>query len=310
LFTTGWLQARARVLHIASMRWMTAVLALLLPLVLAACGGGGPVAAVPLPRYGIGDSYSFDDGSVRTVVGGERDLVYWRDNGAPVVTTHDVLLPPLAITVQGRTIRREVIGADLFPLVPGKHAIFVVTQRAADGALAGAAEETGECIVGGRSHTDTPGGTFDTIRVDCTAHEANSRRALHASYFYAPSIGYFVRRDEQTGDGPRHRIRLEHYAFGAPPLSNAALQRRTAAIQRALETRVSDSRVSWRNPSSGAGGTIEPVLTEHLPKLGWCREFRERIVVGDRHYDLLGTACRGRGGTWLVREITPYRAAS
>ena len=292
------------------MRWSPTVLLLFAPLALAACGGGRQWAAVPLPSYGIGDTYSFDDGSVRTVIGSEGDMVSWRDDGAPVVTTRDVLLPPLALTVHGHTIRRQVISADLFPLVPGKQAIFAVTQQSGTDTLPGEAQETGECIVRGRSRTDTPAGGFDTIRVDCTAQDADTMQALHRTYFYAPSVGYFVRRDDQVGDGPPRSILLVHYAPGAPPLSNAALQQRTAAIQHALETQSSNSSDSWRDPSSGASGTIEPVLTERSAKLGWCREFREQIVVAERHYDLLGTACRARGGTWLVREITPYRAAS
>jgi hypothetical protein len=287
-----------------------AFLLLFAPLALAACGGGQQPAAVPLPSYGIGDTYSFDDGSVRTVITSEGNMVSWRDDGAPVVTRRDVLLPPLEITEQGHMVRRQVISADLFPLVPGKHAIFVVTQLSASGASSDVAQETGECIVRDGARTDTPAGSFDTIRVDCTAQDADDAQARRSTYFFAPSIGYFVRRDDRVGDGPWRSIQLVRYAPGAPPLSNEALQQRTRAIQHALESQLSNASVAWRDPSGEASGTIAPVLTEHLPSLGWCREFREQMLVAGRHYDLLGTACRARGGTWMVREITPYRAAS
>ena len=92
----------------AGMRCSAIVLALCLPVALAACGDGTPTAAIPLPSYGIGDTYGFDDGSVQTVVGTEGDDVYWRDDKASLVTTRDVLLPPLETRSPGGTIRRQL----------------------------------------------------------------------------------------------------------------------------------------------------------------------------------------------------------
>jgi len=292
------------------MRCLAALLALVAPLLLSACGGGGPADPVPPPRYGIGDTYGFDDGSVRSVVGTEGDAVFWRDNGADITTTRDILLPPTEAGARGHTIRQQIAGMPLFPLLPGKQANFVVTPLlpATKGAVP--AREFGTCEAGGRGRTDTPAGAFETIRVDCTLRRTDTPEALHRTYFYAPAIGYFVRRDDRVGDGPTRSIRLVHYAAGAPPLPNAALLSRTHAIQSALEWHVSQTTIAWSDPSGNASGTIEPLLTVHSPRQGWCREFRERIQIASRHYDLLGTACRAQAGTWLVREITPYRAAS
>lgn len=289
----------------AGMRCSAIVLALCLPVALAACGDGTPTAAIPLPSYGIGDTYGFDDGSVQTVVGTEGDDVYWRDDKASLVTTRDVLLPPLETRSPGGTIRRQLSTAGLFPLTPDKRVTFTVMEEAPRGA-----QETGDCAVGGQVRAVTPVGSFETVRVTCAIRGAGGGTVVHRTYFYAPSIGYYVRRDEWTGDGPPHSIRLVRYVAGAPVLSDAALRQRTTAIQQALENDVSDLTMAWRDPSSEANGTIEPVLTEHSPDSGWCREFREQIQVAQRHYDLLGTACRAQGGTWLVKEITPFRAAS
>jgi len=292
------------------MRCVPALLALAAPLMLSACGGGDLADAVPPPSYGIGDTYSFDDGSVRSVVATEGDAVHWRDNGADITTTRDIMLPPTEASAHGHAVRQQIAGTPLFPLLRGKEANFVVTPLQPTANAPAFAQESGTCEVRGRGRTDTPAGTFDTVRVACTLHRTDNTETLHRMYYYAPAIGYFVRREDQSGDGPTRSIQLVRYAAGAPPLSNAALLQRTHAIQSALEWHVSNTSIAWSDPSGEASGTIEPVLTEHSPTQGWCREFRERMQVAGRHYDLVGTACRGQGGTWLVREITPYRAAS
>jgi hypothetical protein len=71
---------------------------------LAACGGGRQPEAqpagfppAPLPPYSAGDSYTFDDGTVDTVVGATGDQIRWHTaTGSRFVTSRDVLLPPIA----------------------------------------------------------------------------------------------------------------------------------------------------------------------------------------------------------------------
>lgn len=298
------------------MRRFGCLLVLCLPALLAACGWGGGRAvapsATPLPSYGVGDSYSFNDGTTRTVTAADGERVFWRGNGSDtIVTTRDVLLPPLSETTPQIVVRRQVDSPGLFPLSSGKGVAFgmTVTWKSRTGG-AGTLRGSGECAVGQHARVTTPAGTFETIRVACTLRSAGNEDVLRRTYFYAPSIAYFVRRDDKAANGPRHRVELVHYAVGNPALPNAALLERSRAIQRALEHDVSGAPVEWHDPIDGANGSVVPVLTEHSPLYGWCREFRERMQIAARDYDLIGTACRGQGGMWLVKEVTPFQTAS
>lgn len=295
------------------MRTLPVLLVLGMPALLAACASGGPSSA-PLPRYGIGDSYQFSDGTTRSVTSSSGRSVFWRlDKQGSLVTTRDVLLPPLVERAPGLEVRNS-LGEDpsLFPLIPGKHVTFnsVTEWLPRGGRGARQSHQYWRCRVGGRASVQTPAGSFHTIRVDCAVRQPGSAQVMHQRYFYAPSIGFYVRREDRAGDGPSHRINLTAYSVGNPALADSALSQRIAAIQQALEHHVSGDPVTWRDPSSDASGSVDPLLTVRSRLYGWCREFRERISAAERRYDLKGTACRERGGTWQVREITPFRTAS
>lgn len=288
--------------------------ALGLPLAIAACGGGSDrgQSAVPLPHYGIGDSYRFDDGAMRTVTGVSGEQVVWHGSGgATLVSTRDVLLPALAENTPATTVRRHMETPGLFPLVPGRHVTFVAdTEWQPHAGPHLAAQQAWDCDVGDHVPVTTPAGSFDTIRVDCSIRNSGGARVVHRTYFYAPAIAYYVRRDDRVGDAPAGRVELVHAASGNPVLADGALLARSHAIQEALEQRVSGMQMAWRDPADASGGSVEPVLTERSPRFGWCREFREKMKISGRDFDLLGTACRDNAGTWLVRQVTPFATAA
>jgi hypothetical protein len=315
MFTMVWLNAVPPLAYKRGMRRIPVVLALSLTAMLGACGRGNRAEIVPeivpLPGYGMGDSYAFDDGTVRTVEAVSGDRVLWRGgHGDTLVTTRDVLLPPLAETRPSLTVRRQLTTPGLFPLIPGKQVAFVIsTEWRRHRGPPVVTPEAEACNVGGRVPLTTSAGSFETIRVDCTV-QRQGQPSLTQTYYYAPSIGYFVRRDDRIGAGAARSADLRSYSIGNPPLSDTAALRRSQTILRALEHDVSGSRAAWQDPAGGAAGDVEPVLTEHSPTLGWCREFREQMHVGARQYDLLGTACRDPDGGWLARIVTPFSTAA
>src|SRR5690349_6172111 len=86
------------VLHLPALMSLAALL-----VVLAGCGSrddnaAAQLAPAPLPAYGIGDTYQFDDGSTQTVVATGPDEVLWHGADGSYITSRDVLLPPLAWT--------------------------------------------------------------------------------------------------------------------------------------------------------------------------------------------------------------------
>lgn len=77
----------------------------------------------------------------------------------------------------------------------------------------------------------------------------------------------------------------------------AAMQKTT---QNALETNVSGTSSTWRNPDSGHKGTVTPQPAYTNTKNSYCREYQQTITVGGKTETAYGTACRQQDGTWKI----------
>ena len=71
-----------------------------------------------------------------------------------------------------------------------------------------------------------------------------------------------------------------------------------AALDRALERNLSGSRASWRNRGNGNHGSITPLRTYRANNGGYCRDYREELVVGNDSERYTATACRDARGLW------------
>lgn len=294
------------------MRGVRVLLAILWLFTLEACVAGGDQPMAPLPAFGEGDAYRFDDGATHQVERASGDTVAWRDSGhLSSVTSRDVLLPPLEEVVGNVQVRRRfTTRPDLFPLRPGRQVAFsAMTERTRHGAPPQFIREDWSCVVGDTVALRSRAGTFDTIRVDCGMRGAAGGPTLARTFFYAPSIGFYVRREDRAANGTTHVMTLTAFTVGNPPLSNGALTQRVRAISRALERQVSGTPVTWYDGNSGARGSVEPVLTVRAAGNQWCREFQETLRTAGRDYDLLGTACREPSGIWQVQQVTPNQIA-
>jgi surface antigen len=69
--------------------------------------------------------------------------------------------------------------------------------------------------------------------------------------------------------------------------------------QQAFEAGRSGEPVAWRNPDTGASGTIVPRPAVEANGTQ-CREFQQNITVGGRTQQGYGTACRQPDGSWQV----------
>ena len=81
-------------------------------------------------------------------------------------------------------------------------------------------------------------------------------------------------------------------------LSSANREQAEEAVQKALETRVSKSKLDWRDSQGGLKGSVTPLRTFKNPSGDYCRVYRE--VVYARPTDLTATrvACRNGKGIW------------
>ena len=80
--------------------------------------------------------------------------------------------------------------------------------------------------------------------------------------------------------------------------SDRAYQRQTTSD--ALENEPSGGSVDWRNPDTGAAGTVTPRQSYRNSRGGYCREFVQTVTIAGEVQDAYGTACRQSDGSWQV----------
>jgi surface antigen len=266
---------------------------------------GPSLPPASLPSLAVGNAYSFDDGRTERVAGISAGLVRWRGtDGFVFTTTSNVLLPRIAWSDPDTRGERtmSIAPAALFPLVRGNSVAFRAVRRTVESRGGAATEiaETWQCRVDDTARVATKAGDFDTFRVTCTLDTVPSGTTLTRTFFYAPAIDYYVRREDRTAAGDTQTITLTAYATAEPPLPADAVRARAAVRQTALETVASGEAMPWRDGASGIGGTVRPVSTMHSARRGWCRVFEESIEANAHRYHIERVACRTRGGRWQL----------
>jgi surface antigen len=82
------------------------------------------------------------------------------------------------------------------------------------------------------------------------------------------------------------------------------------ALHTALESKVSGTSLSWRNPDSGSAGTVTPVRTFKSTKGQWCREYKAAARYAGWREDFSGIACRGADARWRTVLRAPRSGAT
>lgn len=70
--------------------------------------------------------------------------------------------------------------------------------------------------------------------------------------------------------------------------------------QQTLENARSGHQSAWRNPDSGNHGTMMVNRTFQSNNGEYCREFTQKIYVGNKVSEGYGTACRQPDGAWKI----------
>jgi len=264
----------------------------------------GPVMpTAPLPHVAVGDTFEFDDGRVERVTALSGGQVQWRGlDGFTYKTFSDVLAPRLAWSDGAAHGERRFLAPppSLFPLSIGSAATFATERRVVDGgtSVANAVAETWHCRADGTARIATRVGDFDTFRVDCTLATEPPTSGLTRSFYYAPAINYFVRRDDKTKNGAVTSITLTTFTTAEPALPADAERARSAAVQSALERAPSGQAMAWRDAAQGVSGTVSPDRTIRSAHRGWCRGYVEAIEANARRYRFERLACRADNGIW------------
>ena len=85
-------------------------------------------------------------------------------------------------------------------------------------------------------------------------------------------------------------------------LTDADVNMANAALDNALESRVSGASVRWRNATSGNHGSVTPLATFRSSDGTYCRSYAEEVVVDGRHVRLEDVACRRGRRLWVPLE--------
>jgi surface antigen len=68
-----------------------------------------------------------------------------------------------------------------------------------------------------------------------------------------------------------------------------------------------DASLPWENPKTGARGMVTPVAATYADGGLTCRDFLASYVRDRGETWLQGDACKGDGGKWEVRNMTPWK---
>jgi len=186
---------------------------------------GPKLAPAPLPRYGVGRSFTFGDGRRETVLGAEGEVLTWRKNRfSTAVAYRNFLIPPLSWETRNRRSRSRITAAArmLWPLRVGNDQRFELTQvieAKGDARLRGGKtriefKRSWRCVVERMERLTVPAGTFDTYRIACFRFRPGGTTWRQTRiYHYAPKIGHFVSRQDVYAARPGRRIQLTEAGF-------------------------------------------------------------------------------------------------
>jgi surface antigen len=83
-------------------------------------------------------------------------------------------------------------------------------------------------------------------------------------------------------------------------LDNADRIAMERASSQALETNRVGQATTWRNPDTGASGSVTPIRTVEASPGQYCREYQQSVTVGGKTEEAFGKACRQPDGSWKI----------
>ena len=164
------------------------------------------LAPAPLPRYRVGQQFTFSDGTRETVTAVENGAVVWRigKNGNKKIRSHS-FLDSWAPMRRLRVVDRPT---GIWPLEVGSFDRMRTqgSKRSQDGTQQPARIRDHACQVMGSERITVSAGTFDAYRIECKRY-GRKRMVERRVWHFAPSIDHYVRYDRITRKGGRQEYR-------------------------------------------------------------------------------------------------------
>ena len=268
---------------------------------------GPDMGSANLPKFGTGDAFVFDSGRAVYVTKTSGEKIFWNGGGDySFVTTDDFTLPNLEWSYTDKEGQKRSGTASLrdgsesiWPLSFDKQVRIYTTSQNID-------PETGKpdqykqwlsCSVPATETVTVEAGTFDTYIVECARYWQQWWMQT-TKWWYAPEIGYYVKRERNWKSGQDHSEEL--ITFGPAPTKIPAADRKRLAtlVQATLEDTLSGKTMTSKGNIRIA---VTPLKTVQTDKGAWCRTYRQSLSARNRTSSQIKTACRTKSG-WVIED--------
>ncbi len=265
---------------------------------------GPKLAPAALPRYTVGEAFSFSDGRRETVYGVEGESVTWRTNtGSTTTRYHNFLIPPLAWETPRRRSDAVTDASPhlLWPLKVGKNEGFEFRHAVESKAGRSRWEwaRSWQCSVDQTELVKVIAGTFETYRIQCNRYGLeNGEWRQTRTYYYAPTVGHYVLREDRYPSRPSHRIELVSAGFNSTALARVDQLSLNAVLQETLNQKGDGDQTVWRSGNGRIKVTLTPVRTYRSPTGITCREYTSFYDLGDKVRTNSRRVCPDADGVW------------
>lgn len=273
--------------------------------------GTGPVMApAPLPRYTVGESFTYNDNRTDTVISVKDDLVTWRTERGDIINQfNNFLVPSISWRTRTRRSVATITGTPekLWPLKVGNNQRFNIVQTITRTNAPSIQElsRTWHCAVEGTKTITVPAGTFNTFRIACYRYLLDSRSWRQTrTYYFAPVIGHYVARDDIYASGPSKRRALVSAGFDSRALSNPDQASLGQALQDTLSRNRDGAALNWKSADGNVTATLTPTRTFKGLNAITCRDYLSMYQYGGHKRTNTKRACRQPNGQWQRVAIT------
>lgn len=269
---------------------------------------GPDLPPASLPEFGIGDAFVYDSGRTIYVANVTDDRIVWNGGGDYIFEmTRDFTGPILDWSYTDEEDQKrsgtglvKAGSEDIWPLEYGKH-VRVSTRSANIDPVTGDVNEYDQwltCTVPETATVTVAAGTFDTYVIKCSRYYRQWWMQT-TKWWYAPEIGFYVKRDRSWNSGQDHSEEL--LTFGPAPAKIPQAQQDILAstVQTALENNTSGDAETARLGSLEIA--VTPLQTVQTDKGVWCRTYRQELTARDRTSQQVKSACRTNDG-WILED--------
>ncbi|NIY76851.1 hypothetical protein HED22_14450 [Thalassospira sp. HF15] len=269
---------------------------------------GPTLPPAPLPEFGKGDAFVFDGGRAIYVEEIKDDRIVWNGGGDYLFEmTSDFTGPILEWSYTDQEDRKRSGSAfvkdgsgTVWPLKYGTH-VRISTSSANVDPDTGDVNEFDQwltCQVPETATLTVPAGTFDTYVIECSRYYKQWWMQT-TKWWYAPEIGFYVKRDRSWNSGQDHSEELLTFGPAPAKIPQAQQDLLAATVQTALENNTSGDAETARLGSLDIA--VTPLQTVQTDKGVWCRTYRQELTARNRTSQQVKSACRTDDG-WVLED--------